>query len=272
MFGNGGRQKFVGSGQIGAVYAVELNGTRCACKKFFESVCSAKAFEREAVLLAELRHPNIVQLIKVKVGAPLCIVTEMLECSLHGLLHGKQGSPALRALVMTPGMQQLKTAVHIARGMTYLHTLEPPVLHRNLKSSNLLLDEAGKVKIGDFGWSKLKSFDPAKTFYHGWQWAAPEILWGGAFTEASDVYSFSMVCWEVFAQEMPFKGLNTLQIGHAVGTENVRPPIPPSAPEGLGELLGSCWHSEPAQRFSFSKILGRLNALVAMSSADGAEY
>ena len=81
-----------------------------------------------------------------------------------------------------------------------------------------------------------------------------------------------MVCWEVFAQEMPFKGLNTLQIGHAVGTENVRPPIPPSAPEGLGELLGSCWHSEPAQRFSFSKILGRLNALVAMSSADGAEY
>ena len=261
--------RFIGSGQIGAVYDVDYNGTRCACKKFFESVCSSKAFERETVLLADLRHPNIVQLIKVRIHAPLSIVTELLVCSLHGLLHGKQGGEALQALMLTPGMQQLKTAVHIARGMTYLHTLEPPVLHRNLKSHNLLVDEAGKVKIADFGWSKLKSFDPAKTFYHGWQWVAPEILWGGAFTEAADVYSFSMVCWEVFAQEMPFKGLNPLQIGHAVGTEKVRPPAPPNAPDGLGDLLENCWHNEPKQRFTFPKILGRLNALVAMSSAEG---
>ena len=48
--------RFIGSGQIGAVYDVDYNGTRCACKKFFESVCSAKAFEREAVLLADLRR------------------------------------------------------------------------------------------------------------------------------------------------------------------------------------------------------------------------
>ena len=53
--------------------------------------------------------------------------------------------------------------------MNYLHTLDPPVLHRNLKSQNLLVDEGGKVKIADFGWSRLKTFDAGKTFFHGWQ-------------------------------------------------------------------------------------------------------
>ena len=140
------QHRFIGSGQIGAVYDVDYNGTRCACKKFFESVCSAKAFEREAVLLADLRHPNIVQLIKVNLRSPLCIVTELLECSLHGLLHGKQGGAALRQLMLTPGMQSLKTdGLHVIIGplpagtkakqlevtvMPPLVTVRPPVKSR----------------------------------------------------------------------------------------------------------------------------------------------
>ena len=196
---------------------------------------------------------------------PLCIVTELLVCSLHALLHHGAGG-GLRQLVIGGETQQLKTCMHSARGMTYLHTLEPPVLHRNLKSQNLLVDEGGKIKIADFGWSRLKTFDAGKTFYHGWQWVAPEILWGGKFTEAADVYSYSMVAWEVLTRSIPFTGLNPVQIGVAVREQKLRPPLPDDCLPGFGELLEGCWHDEPEQRFTFDKVLGRMNALVAMNS------
>ena len=165
---------------------------------------------------------------------------------------------------------QLKLCMHVARGMNYLHTLDPPVLHRNLKAQNLLIDEAGKVKIGDFGWSRLlsASFDAGKTFFHGWQWVAPEILWGGKFTEAADVYSFAMVSWETVTRSVPFHGLNPTQIGFAVMKERLRPPPPEDGPPGFDQLLAACWHDDPAQRYSFEKILGRMQALVAMSATE----
>ena len=99
--------------------------------------------------------------------------------------------------------------------MNYLHMLDTPVLHRNLNSKNLLLDESGKVKISDFGWSRLK-VDLGKTFHMSWEWVAPEILGGGTYSEKADVYSFAMVAWEVLTQSLPFQGMNPVQIGVAV--------------------------------------------------------
>ena len=110
-----------------AVYDVDFGGTRVAVRRFFESSCSSSAFVREALLLSELRHPNIVQLIKVACRPPLCIVTELLVCSLHGLLHQGQGG-ALRPTLLAAGTPMLTLCTHIARGLNYLHTLDPPVL------------------------------------------------------------------------------------------------------------------------------------------------
>ena len=262
-----GNPRWLGSGSLGAVYDVDLGGTRVAVKQFFESSCSSSAFQREALLLAELRHPNIVQLIKVACQPKLCIVTELLVCSLHALLHHHAGGP-LRQLLLATTTSTLTMCMHVARGMNYLHTLEPPVLHRNLKSQNLLVDEGGKVKIADFGWSRLKTFDAGKTFFHGWQWVAPEILWGQPFTEAADVYSFGMVSWEVLTQEIPFKGLNPVQIGVAVREQKRRPPLPEHGPHGLDQLLQACWHDQPEQRPSFVKVLGKVQALVAIASTE----
>ena len=202
--------------------------------------------------------------IQVACRPPLCIVTELLVCSLHALVHHGAGGP-LRSLVLGAGTQQLKTCTHIARGMNYLHTLEPPVLHRNLKSQNLLVDEGGRVKIADFGWSRLKTFDAGKTFFHGWQWVAPEILGGGRYTEKADVYSFAMVAWEVLEQKLPFEGKNPVQIGLAVREQKLRPPIADDAPAGFAELLCACWHDEPEQRHTFSRILGALQALAVLA-------
>ena len=86
------------------------------------------------------------------------------------------------------------------------------MLHRNLKSQNLLQDNSGKVKVADFGWAHFtSSASSGKTFFHGWQWVAPEILWGMQFTEAADVYSYSMVAWEVLTHSLPFTGMNSME-------------------------------------------------------------
>ena len=120
--------------------------------------------------------------------------------------------------------------------MHYLHSLEAPVLHRNLKTQNLMLDEGGRVKICDFGWARFKTIDSGKTFFHGWQWVAPEILGGGRFTESADVYSFAMVAWEVLTHRLPFTGMNPVQIGLAVREQKLRPTLPDDCPAGFGAL------------------------------------
>jgi serine/threonine protein kinase len=100
------------------------------------------------------------------------------------------------------------------------------------------------------------------------RWVAPEILWGQPFTEAADVYSFGMVSWEVLTQEIPFKGLNPVQIGVAVREQKRRPPLPEHGPHGLDQLLQACWHDQPEQRPSFVKVLGKVQALVAIASTE----
>ena len=188
--------------------------------------------------------------------AKQCIITELMVCSLHALLHGGAGG-GLRETLLRPS-ETPTICLHIARGMNYLHTLEPSVLHRNLKSQNLLVDDGGRVKVSDFGWSRHATIDSGKTFFHGWQWVAPEILNGARFTASSDVYSFAMVAWETLTQSLPFRGLNPVQIGLAVREQQMRPPLPADAPASFGQLLCACWHDQPGERPTFAVVLDEL--------------
>ena len=75
-----------------------------------------------------------------------CILTELMACSLHALIHHGAGDPSLRtSLLRTSATPTI--CLDIVRGMAYLHALEPAVLHRNLKSQNLLIDQGGRVKV-----------------------------------------------------------------------------------------------------------------------------
>ena len=78
--------------------------------------------------------------------------------------------------------------------------------------------------MSDFGWSRHKTLDSGKTFFHGWQWVAPEILAGSLFAESADVYSFAMVAWETLTRSLPFVGMNPVQIALAVREQQLRPP------------------------------------------------
>jgi len=81
-------------------------------------------------------------------------------------------------------------ATDAAQGMNYLHTFSPPIIHRDLKSHNLLVDENFCVKVTDFGLAKLMSTETAKTFCGTMPWTAPEIFKSDGYTTKADIYSF----------------------------------------------------------------------------------
>ena len=78
------------------------------------------------------------------------------------------------------------------------------------------------------------------------------------------VPSSSSLIWQVLEQRLPFEGKNPVQIGLAVREQKLRPPLPEDAPAGLADLLCACWHDEPEQRHTFSRVLGALQALAVL--------
>ena len=129
--------------------------TQVAVKMIHVTRTTEELFVNEAMLVAKLRHPNIVHLLGVVLG-PMPgttlthgLVTELMSCSLHDRIHDTEFE--------LPVAKLAPMALDIGRGMAYLHSREPPVLHRDLKSANILVDSALRLKITDFG----KPFGPA---------------------------------------------------------------------------------------------------------------
>lgn len=151
----------------------------------------------------------------------------------------------------------------IARGMNYLHHCKPPIIHRDLKSSNLLVDKNWTVKVGDFGLSRVKHHTYLKTKSGRGtpQWMAPEILCNEQADEKSDVYSYGVVLWEITTEKIPWNDLNPMQVIGAVGFMNRRLEIPKDVDPLWVSLMESCWCSEPQSRPTFQEILNKLKDL-----------
>jgi len=138
-----------------------------------------------------------------------CIITEYLAGgSLGKFLHHQQPDILPQKLV-------LKLALDIARGMQYLHS--QGILHRDLKSENLLLGEDMCVKVADFGISCLESqCGSAKGFTGTYRWMAPEMIKEKHHTKKVDVYSFGIVLWELLTGKTPFDNMTPEQAAFAV--------------------------------------------------------
>ncbi|KAI3860754.1 hypothetical protein MKW92_006640 [Papaver armeniacum] len=195
------------------------------------------SFRQEVLLMKRLRHPNVL-LFMGAVTSPqhLCIVTEFFpRGSLYQLLQrGSQKLDWRRRVLM---------ALDIARGMNYLQLSNPPIVHRDLKSSNLLVDKNWTVKVGDFGLSKFKhqTFLSTLTGRGTPQWMAPEVLRNDRSDEKSDVYSYGVVLWEIATQKIPWDNYNTMQVIGAVGFMNQRLDVPEEMDPGWVSIIESCW-------------------------------
>ncbi|XP_020590171.1 pto-interacting protein 1-like [Phalaenopsis equestris] len=161
-------------------------------------------------MVSRLNHENVIQLLGYCIDGSLRVLAYEFATngSLHDILHGRKGVKGAQPGPVLSWAQRVKIAVGAARGLEYLHEKsQPPVIHRDIKSSNVLLFDEDVAKIGDFDLSnqspdtaaRLHSTRVLGTFgYH-----APEYAMTGQLSSKSDVYSFGVVLLELLTGRKP---------------------------------------------------------------------
>ncbi|XP_043939853.1 mitogen-activated protein kinase kinase kinase 12 [Protopterus annectens] len=242
--------QWVGSGAQGAVFLGKFCGEEVAVKK----VRDIK--ETDIKHLRKLKHPNIIGFKGVCTQAPCyCIIMEFCaQGQLYEVLRaGRKVTPSLL----------VEWSMGIAGGMNYLHLHK--IIHRDLKSPNMLISYDDVVKISDFGTSKELSDKSTKMSFAGTvAWMAPEVIRNEPVSEKVDIWSFGVVLWELLTGEIPYKDVDSSAIIWGVGSNSLHLPVPNTCPDGFKILLRQCWNSKPRNRPSFRQILLHLD----IASAD----
>jgi hypothetical protein len=246
-------QKRIDSGGFGDVFLgyQKSTGRIVAIKKMQSNEFAKYAFEmlcREIQIAAKLNHFAILPFVGVVLSIPFCIVTEFMSGgSLYKRLH-KAPIP------LTPTKLTI-IAYGCAAGLAYIHS--QGMLHRDVKSLNILLDADDFPKICDFGLSRPRTTDEQlMTPQVGTaQWTAPEVLDSKPYGEPADVYSYAVLLWELLTKEIPFRGLRDYQVIVSVVQNNYRPRIPPTCPPKLSKFIEVCWDREPDRRPTFEMIM-----------------
>lgn len=198
----------IGSGGYGKVYRGTLaNGQLVAIKRALQdSLQGGLEFKTEIELLSRVHHKNVVSLLGFcfELGEQILVYEFVPNGSLNESLSGKQG-------IHLDWMKRLKVALGSARGLAYLHELaDPPIIHRDIKSNNILLDERLIAKVADFGLSKPMDDsrkDHITTQVKGTMgYLDPEYYMTQRLTEKSDVYSFGIVLLELLTARAPISG------------------------------------------------------------------
>ncbi|CAI5511678.1 unnamed protein product [Closterium sp. Naga37s-1] len=255
------KSKLIGKGAFGEIRRVMWRGTPVAAKTILpglsDDVQITREFRDEMFLLPKLRHPNIVQFLGcVTRRPPLCLVTEFLPGGdLHDVLKAKGALPPRIAVGY---------GLDIARGMNYLHNHKPEsIIHRDLKPRNLIRDEGDHLKVADFGLSKLVKVNALHEMYKmtgetgSYRYMAPEVFKHQAYDRTVDVYSFSVIFYEMFEGLPPFaKTMTPEGVAWKVAMEGIRPPFKSKAyPEGVKDLISRCWAADPMSRPSFMEVI-----------------
>jgi len=272
--------KVIGEGNFGRVWRGRWRVTNVAVKEFVfaqtavtgKSKLKKEIIEEivgEAAIMSILRHPRITILHGVSLTSQaIWIVSELCtKGSLRSLLD-KEGE-------ILATKTKLRLAIDIAEGMVYLHSRDPAIIHRDLKSHNIFVhssysefDEMNFIaKIGDWG-SARAALAGSRTMTQGVGtacWLAPEVIKHSQNTAASDVYSYAIILWELFSNVEVYHNLTSVQIVAGVANDNLRPP-PILSP--VTDLMERCWLENPEQRPTFVEIKEELKLLIMASDLD----
>ncbi|OQS04935.1 kinase, partial [Thraustotheca clavata] len=254
------KRKPLAEGAFGEVYLGKYAGNPVVIKRNKDHNKSALGvLIAEIKLLAKMDSPYIVQFIGVSWVRPID-----MECVLEYMDLGDLRSYLAKySLEQFTWAEKAKCIESIVNGLVYLHTFDPPIIHRDLKSNNVLLDSVKGTKITDFGVSKEIEDDATRTNGVGtYQWMAPEVITECHYTTAADIYSFGIVfkilsMHAMITHKVPYSGMTHSDTGrpvnqhyviNGVGKGNDRPEFSPSSPQWILDVGKMCLATNPDDR------------------------
>ncbi|GMF19371.1 unnamed protein product [Phytophthora lilii] len=275
-------EKLISRGSFGEVYAGHFNDQKVAVKMLLPAmqgnIHHVNEFLAEAKMTATMDHPHIVSFIGVAWDSlsDICVVLEFMEGGeLRTLLdkYEKENHPV--------GFDRQKTtiALEVCHALTYLHSLSPPVIHRDLKSRNILLNGDMKAKLSDFGISRER-LDRTMTAGVGTSlWMAPEVMLGERYDDKADMFSFGVVLSELDVHTLPYarvKKENLDSKGHEmadsillqrVALRIVKAEFSDASPKAIVDLGRACMSVYPTERPSAAEALYKLQVILSKRKA-----
>eukprot|EP01105_Mastigella_eilhardi_P014059 TRINITY_DN3199_c0_g1_i1.p1 TRINITY_DN3199_c0_g1~~TRINITY_DN3199_c0_g1_i1.p1 ORF type:complete len:564 (-),score=129.32 TRINITY_DN3199_c0_g1_i1:79-1770(-) len=259
----------ISSGSFAKVYKAMFHGDIVAVKvlkgRLDEKIVIE--FKKEFSILKATKHPNLVEFYGACLQPKLSMVIEY--CQRGTLVH-----------VMTDATFEFTWAYLLSfsrqavQGLGYLHNLNPPIIHRDLKSLNLLVTADYKVKLADFGLSRFNTISNNTTLGKlcgTMSHCAPEIFQGVKFSTSSDMFSMGMILWEMVERLMsghystPFSEFTWInfdfQIIVQAAEKNLRPTIPATCPTIVRQLVEALWDKSPVCRPTAADMLGFLDVV-----------
>lgn len=255
--------KRLGSGTSGDVYKGLYKAKHVAIKVLKEMTEEQERdeFKKEFKIMCAVHHPNIVQFYGASFKPKLCMVMEY--CARGSLYH------VLRDETLDINWDRaLSLMIQTTEGLHALHTNTPQIMHRDLKSLNLLVTDDWRVKVADFGLSRFDTAEALETLKQmrgTFAYCAPESYNGAKYTIKSDIYSTGIIFWEVVNRvmkgvyEQPYSEYKNIQFDFQIiiqaSKDNLRPTLPPSTPASLKALIQACVHPENDERPTGSDLL-----------------
>ncbi|ETK89011.1 TKL protein kinase [Phytophthora nicotianae] len=231
-------------------------------------------FLSEAKLMAGLVHPHIVRFVGVAWGSltDLCVVTELMKRGdLRTLLKGYEARGHPQGI----DEDKIRIAYHIAQALTYLHSLAPIVIHRDLKSKNVLLTEELDAKLTDFGVSREWQENTMTAGVGTMLWMAPEVMMADRYDEKADIFSFGVMLSELDLHSLPYsharidpntgRKVPDAVILQKVATGALQVSFSSSCLASVVELAKECIALDPSRRPSAPMVVFRLQTIMKES-------
>ncbi len=239
--------RVIGRGSFSQVFQGVCNSKQVAVKKLYETP-SDELLHRQ-IEISKLRHPNIISFYgSFTYEGLVYIVTELAQRSLLDFLEEHP---------IPDHQRSLHWAKEIAAGVHYLHINN--IIHRDLKSGNVLLMADLTPKVCDFGSAKATDHTTTKqtqktgTPY----WMPPEAIKDEDISQSWDVYSYGILLWELWTHKLPFTDVKPYLLPGKI-VAGLRPPIPTDCNPGISALMEECWRDDRRSRPTFHAILSRL--------------
>ncbi|MES2217098.1 MAG: protein kinase [Pseudomonadota bacterium] len=212
-------------------------------------------FIREVNIMSRLQHPQIIRFYGayIQQDKPYLVMEYCENGSLYNCIEEKKLSP----------LQQKQIILDLAKSLQYLHG--QGILHRNLRSTKVLIDKTGRAKLAGLELAKfnsssmpsLESLDLRKS--HNLHWQPPEYIKDRVYRCESDIYSFGMILWEIVTGRHPFQGLSDAEVINqllAAKTET----LPEDVPAIYREIIRHCWQQDLSLRPTLKNIIKLVEA------------